>query len=393
MNFWTDSLGRILSPLTATYPLRPGGRLTLTSGVPVTTSDVTNATTIYYTPYVSNVISLWNGNAWQTITFSEVSLLIQSFYQNRLTTTGNTGPINSGPIKSIPSTAAIQVGDMVDDHVAIFGSGTYVISVDSANQVTTNTPCQAVTTGQTFYFNYPCYDIFGYLDSNNGLTLATLPWANRTTRQTALAMTDGVYTLSTDKTRLYLGTIYLTSAWAGKFAANGYVTSDSMSSRLVWNNYNRVVRPLLYPISTASWSYGSAAWRWANGYNGMVSGAATSPLAAVAWVVGLNEDPVMAEVLCSTNATTNSTSGNVGIAIDASLSAPTIPSIPSQDYVSEVSIGTGTIIALSHAAFCRLFGAGYHYAAWLEFARTGTPTFYGAAPYGNISVMWGTLRA
>ena len=36
----------------------PGGRLTLTSGTPVTTSDVTSATTIYYTPAVHNIIVL-----------------------------------------------------------------------------------------------------------------------------------------------------------------------------------------------------------------------------------------------------------------------------------------------------------------------------------------------
>lgn len=54
----------------------PGGRLTLTTGVPVTTSDVTAATTVYYTPYVHNVISLWDGANWKNINFSEVSLAL-----------------------------------------------------------------------------------------------------------------------------------------------------------------------------------------------------------------------------------------------------------------------------------------------------------------------------
>lgn len=54
----------------------PGGRLTLTSGVPVTTSDVTGATTVYYTPYNGNAISLWDGNRWADIIFAEVSLAL-----------------------------------------------------------------------------------------------------------------------------------------------------------------------------------------------------------------------------------------------------------------------------------------------------------------------------
>lgn len=54
----------------------PDGRLTLTTAVPVTTSDVTGASTIYYTPYMGNNISLYNGSAWITYTFTERSLAL-----------------------------------------------------------------------------------------------------------------------------------------------------------------------------------------------------------------------------------------------------------------------------------------------------------------------------
>lgn len=54
----------------------PGGRLTLTSGVPVTTVDVVDATTIYYCPYVSNTIALWDGSAWTVTTFSEITFAL-----------------------------------------------------------------------------------------------------------------------------------------------------------------------------------------------------------------------------------------------------------------------------------------------------------------------------
>jgi hypothetical protein len=41
----------------------PGGRLTLTSGTPVTTNDVTGATTIYYVPHNHDQVPLYDGSA------------------------------------------------------------------------------------------------------------------------------------------------------------------------------------------------------------------------------------------------------------------------------------------------------------------------------------------
>lgn len=55
---------------------KASGRLTLSSGVPVTTSDVLTATTIYYTPYNGNYIDLYTAGAWKTYSFSQVSLAV-----------------------------------------------------------------------------------------------------------------------------------------------------------------------------------------------------------------------------------------------------------------------------------------------------------------------------
>lgn len=60
----------------AQQALIPGGRLTLESGVPVSTTDQTAKTTVYYTPYVHNVISLWTGARWKPVEFSETSLAL-----------------------------------------------------------------------------------------------------------------------------------------------------------------------------------------------------------------------------------------------------------------------------------------------------------------------------
>lgn len=57
-------------------PFPPEGRLTLTTAVPVTTSDVTGATTVYYTPYKGGWIWLYTNSVWQPYLFTERSLAL-----------------------------------------------------------------------------------------------------------------------------------------------------------------------------------------------------------------------------------------------------------------------------------------------------------------------------
>lgn len=51
-----------------------GYRLSLTSGLPVTTTDVTGATTLYLVPYKGYEISLYSGSAWVTLTPGQISI-------------------------------------------------------------------------------------------------------------------------------------------------------------------------------------------------------------------------------------------------------------------------------------------------------------------------------
>lgn len=52
------------------------GRLTLTTATPVTTSDVTAATTLYFTPWDGDKISLYDGTRWKVYTFTERSIAV-----------------------------------------------------------------------------------------------------------------------------------------------------------------------------------------------------------------------------------------------------------------------------------------------------------------------------
>jgi hypothetical protein len=51
-------------------------RLTLTTGLAVTTSDVTAAGTIYLTPYKGNKIAVYNGTRWKLMPLTEISLAL-----------------------------------------------------------------------------------------------------------------------------------------------------------------------------------------------------------------------------------------------------------------------------------------------------------------------------
>lgn len=52
------------------------GRLTLTTATPVTTADVTGATSIFYTPYIGNRIALFDGTRWKGYAFSELTFAL-----------------------------------------------------------------------------------------------------------------------------------------------------------------------------------------------------------------------------------------------------------------------------------------------------------------------------
>lgn len=54
------------------------GRLTLTTATPITTGDVTAATTVYFTPASGNKISLYSGSRWQLLAFTQVSVAVPS---------------------------------------------------------------------------------------------------------------------------------------------------------------------------------------------------------------------------------------------------------------------------------------------------------------------------
>lgn len=86
--FWDDSAGAVtwLAPKAGlnidTTDLFLGiqkicdTRLTLTSNTPITTSDVTAATSVYVTPFKGNLIALYDGTRWELYSFSEITISV-----------------------------------------------------------------------------------------------------------------------------------------------------------------------------------------------------------------------------------------------------------------------------------------------------------------------------
>lgn len=72
---WNGSAWLSAQPSNSFGNIFSSGRLTVSSGVPVPTTDISTST-IYYTPYNGNIISLYDGTSWTANTFTERTLAL-----------------------------------------------------------------------------------------------------------------------------------------------------------------------------------------------------------------------------------------------------------------------------------------------------------------------------
>lgn len=213
----------------------PGGRLTLTSNTPVTTSDVTAATTIYYTPYNGASLPILSAGQWKLLSSAQDSLTLDS-------DSGHTGYHQSGKNFDVLAT--------------LTGTNTLRIGTGPAWSTDTSRGTGAGTTELEM--------VNGVLVNKNEMTLRHGNASGNTSTITAREAT-------------YLGTIRCT--------ANGQ-TEDSLAKRFVWNAYNRCPRPMAVLEATNSWNYTTATIRQAN----------DSPANQLDFVLGLQTDAVSAHV-------------------------------------------------------------------------------------------------
>jgi hypothetical protein len=336
------------------------GRLTLTSNTPVTVSDVTAATTIYYSPYQGNSISLYNGVNFQARRFTETSVAVPSTlfrlfdiygYDNSGTfaletldwdqTTGTiTGATAANPCVITSNSHGLSNGDLVGI-AGIVGT----VGTDATRGVNGKIYEVAGVTTNTFQLAGSNTTTTAY---TSGGTWYKIP----NTRTTALILLNGTWYKTGDLTRRYLGT-GMTTGTSGQ-------TEDSAAKRLLWNNHNRCLKFLKVIEGSASWTYTVNTWRAANG----------STANRVQIVRGLDED--------SMEATVHGTAGNgsvVNYAVGIGLKTT---SANSAETFGSVSSGTTLGYAPLTAEYRGCPGIGYSFFQWLEnSAAVGTTTWIG----------------
>lgn len=241
-------------------------RLTLTTGVPITTSDVTAAGTVYASPLYGNAIALFDGTStWNTRTSAEMSVATPAFlhriydffvYDNSGTPTvelnaWDSGGQVTGSITgvSIGTTVTVTASNSLTNGDIVFIDGiTGTAGTDAKNGLNGKAVVVASATGSNFVA--AGMDTTGLAYTSGG-TFYRVP----TARTDALALQNGIYVKASATTRRYLGS-FMTVASAQ--------TEDSLTRRLVFSYNNRVERRQLAKDTTVSWAYASATLRAKN---------------------------------------------------------------------------------------------------------------------------------
>ena len=190
----------------STINLLPQGRLTLTSGLPVTTSDVAGSTLCYYTPATGAVIPIYSGTDFIPYRFTELS------NDSTQSSTGKAGPAACG------------------------NNFNYFMMVwnDSGTLRLTRSPAWAS-------------------DTSPGTGAGTAE----------IEMVNGIWV---NKQAITNGPAARRGTIVGGVRSNGAAQFDDiLIRRYVSNIYNAVPRTMRAIETTASWNYTLAAFRPANG--------------------------------------------------------------------------------------------------------------------------------
>lgn len=91
------------------------GRVSLTTGVPVTPTDVTAATTVYFMPYRGNRIALYNGSQWIIDLLAQISIAVPA----------TTASIYDVFVYDNAGTPTLELSIAWTSDTAIFAAGTY----------------------------------------------------------------------------------------------------------------------------------------------------------------------------------------------------------------------------------------------------------------------------
>jgi hypothetical protein len=281
----------------------PQGRLTLTSGVPVLTSDVTGAGTIYYTPYIGDFCPLFDGSSTWTMTqFTELSQALSDSakspaaaaahecYDLFVWDDGGTKRCTRGPAWKFAQTFTVTIASP-----AVFSATAHGLVEGNTVRFTTTGALPTGLTAGTVYFV-----IAAGLTANAFEVSATLGGAAINTSGTQ----SGTHTCTDSNTRRGsgAGTTELTRTASGREVNTNAITNGPAAARGtyigsirtdgnaqcnmmfkpaaaaggagnrldVWNAYNQIKTTSINRDSSASWTYSTDAWRLKNNSAGNV---------------------------------------------------------------------------------------------------------------------------
>ena len=308
---------------------QPQGRLTPTSATPVLAADVASHTACYYTPYVGNLIPIYNGSSMVPTTFSELSLGFVSAH----------------------------AANTIYDLFVFSNSGVLTLVTGPAWSVSTAGSGARGTGASTTQ-----------LTRLNGLWVNTVQITGRNGSTT--------YTIAANLAT-YVGSVFMDTV-AGQVT---YYRSWGQSRKFgLWNAYNRVPIVLKAGDSTASWTYATASWRSSNN-------AAANTLAVFS---GLAEEIYTLEMTQRVDITLPSGGGvlrtvQFGIGVD-STSSPNSYAVPGMTDNGTTGVGSSTSHSTHHILAPSI---GVHNINALEFGNaTGTWTFYGTESQMVLSASW-----
>lgn len=314
--FWWDSASarwRLVGDFRNAPSGDPGGRLTLTTAIPVLQADVTAATTVFYTPYKHNYARLYNGTHWTVVQFSELS-------QTLADTT-----------KSPAAAAVSSVYDMF-------------LWNDSGTLRCTRGPAWTSGTAR------------GAGAGTTEIERIDGTWVN------ANAITNG----PGENLGLYVGTIGTSAS-----GANGQLNmmffpaaaaGGSVNRLDVWNMYNRVPVASTNRDSANTWTYSLKTWQAKNANTGN----------RTVVVCGINEDAITAvnSALASNNAGGTTRIAYIGVGIDVATAFSGLPGVA-------VSAAASTPVQIigNYSGLVGL--GSHYFQAIEAAEAVGTTTFYG----------------
>ena len=277
--------------------------------------------------------------------------------------------LTSSPVMAVDAVASTTINYLPYQGNGVFVNGviqafsSLALALDTTNHVAGN-----------------LYDIFVYLNGTT-LSIAAGPaWSSTSARSAAISQTNGIWVNTSNITltngagagntalagaATYIGTFYATANGQTAMSMNPAGAAGGTGNVLgVWNAYNRVKIVAACFDSTASWTYATAAWRPSDG----------STSNRVTWVDGLAQSAVFAH-FDQTLLTAPTGAVGTGVALDNTttpLSSGQANNIAANATLTQLSIGANAPPQL-----------GLHYLQEMEYAYTGTNTFYGNVGAGR----------